>query len=122
MARIDPVCGMTVEERTAAGHTSHRGVTYYFCSTSCQQRFEADPGKYAARAPVTSAGDIAKQPAEAYTCPMHPEVRQAEPEVCSTYGMALEPNEAIAVEESPELADMTRRFRVSAALVLCPYS
>ncbi|MGD1324347.1 hypothetical protein OYT13_11700 [Pandoraea sp. XJJ-1] len=53
---------------------------------------------------------------------MHPEVRQAEPEVCSTYGMALEPNEAIAVEESPELADMTRRFRVSAALVLCPYS
>lgn len=27
----DPVCGMTVDEKSAAGSASHAGQTYFFC-------------------------------------------------------------------------------------------
>jgi len=42
---IDPVCGMTVEENTAAATAVYHGTTYYFCAPGCKRRFEADPGK-----------------------------------------------------------------------------
>ncbi len=53
-----------------------------------------------------------------YTCPMHPEVRQAGPGACPKCGMALEPERPTApgAEENAELADMTRRFWVSTIL------
>jgi len=52
-----------------------------------------------------------------YTCPMHPEVRQRGPGTCPKCGMALEPEAPSAEpEDSPELADMTRRFWLSVAL------
>jgi Cu+-exporting ATPase len=52
-----------------------------------------------------------------YTCPMHPEVRQAEPGSCPDCGMALEPTTVAAEEEpNPELLDMTRRFWIGLAL------
>ncbi|MGH7567503.1 MAG: HAD-IC family P-type ATPase, partial [Gemmatimonadales bacterium] len=53
-----------------------------------------------------------------YTCPMHPEVVRAGPGACPICGMALEPRLATADEEGPELADMTRRFRVATALTV----
>jgi Cu+-exporting ATPase len=40
---IDPICGMTVDPATAAGRYDHKGVTYYFCATSCLEKFKADP-------------------------------------------------------------------------------
>ena len=43
----DPVCGMTVEEKSAAGIAVHSGKNYYFCSPKCQHEFEANPVKYA---------------------------------------------------------------------------
>src|SRR5262249_14982459 len=54
-----------------------------------------------------------------YTCPMHPQIRQAGPGSCPICGMALEP--AVVVAESgpsPELAAMTRRFWLGLALSL----
>jgi Cu+-exporting ATPase len=53
-----------------------------------------------------------------WTCPMHPEVIRDGPGSCPICGMALEPKTVVSeVEpENPELADMARRFRVSAAL------
>jgi Cu+-exporting ATPase len=52
-----------------------------------------------------------------YTCPMHPEVQQDHPGDCPKCGMALEPKTVSAMEdENPELADMTRRFGIGAAL------
>jgi Cu+-exporting ATPase len=47
-----------------------------------------------------------------YTCPMHPQIRQAGPGSCPICGMALEP-ELASAEAGPnlELVDMTRRFR-----------
>jgi P-type Cu+ transporter len=54
-----------------------------------------------------------------YTCPMHPQIRQAAPGSCPICGMALEP---VSVGEetgpSPELIDMTRRFWIGAALTV----
>lgn len=42
----DPVCGMQVEEAEAAGQVDYEGKTYYFCSTSCIDKFEKDPENY----------------------------------------------------------------------------
>lgn len=43
---IDLVCGMTVDEKSAAGNVVHSGKTYYFCSPKCQHEFEANPARY----------------------------------------------------------------------------
>ena len=52
-----------------------------------------------------------------WTCPMHPQVVRPGPGNCPICGMALEPRAITAGEvENPELADMTRRLVVSAAL------
>jgi Cu+-exporting ATPase len=56
-----------------------------------------------------------------YTCPMHPEVRQDHPGQCPKCGMTLELKTATAGtddSENAELRDMTRRFRIGAALAL----
>lgn len=45
MAR-DPVCGMQVDEGTAAAKYEFQGKTYYFCSAGCKTAFEQDPQKY----------------------------------------------------------------------------
>ena len=41
----DPVCGMTVEVTTAFSEAVG-GNTYYFCSESCRERFDANPAQY----------------------------------------------------------------------------
>ncbi len=43
---IDPVCGMTVREDAAKGVSDYAGKRYYFCSTICKKKFDADPEKY----------------------------------------------------------------------------
>ncbi|HEX8148263.1 MAG TPA: YHS domain-containing protein [Pyrinomonadaceae bacterium] len=45
---VDPICGMPVEEERAAGRSEYRGRDYYFCSAGCRERFNEDPGRYAA--------------------------------------------------------------------------
>ena len=111
----DLVCGMTVDPATAHRH-DHDGTTYFFCSPGCRKKFAANPGHYLNRSeppvPEAAAGAV-------WTCPMHPEIRRDGPGSCPICGMALEPL-APSLEEgpNPELADMTRRFRVSAALAL----
>jgi Cu+-exporting ATPase len=52
-----------------------------------------------------------------YMCPMHPDVVQSTPGNCLKCGMALEPRTITVTEgANPELASMTRRFWISAAL------
>jgi Cu+-exporting ATPase len=80
---------MSVDPASAAASAVHDGQTYYFCSTHCLQKFQAEPRKYAGERP---AGPAASAPAGAvHTCPMHPDVRQNHPGVCPKCGMALEP-------------------------------
>ncbi len=42
----DPVCGMQVDEKTAAGKSEYQGRTYYFCSLGCKKSFDKQPDKY----------------------------------------------------------------------------
>jgi len=114
----DPVCGMTVSAEKSAGTVEHQGESYYFCSGRCLDRFAADPDRY-----LEGTQEKTARPEESsreYTCPMHPEVVQIGPGDCPKCGMDLEPKEASLEEEgeSPELRDMTRRFRVSLVLTL----
>jgi Cu+-exporting ATPase len=118
----DPVCGMDVVPGEArGGSVEHGGKTNWFCSTSCREKFIADPKRYVTVAPPP-AKQLATGPTpddRIYTCPMHPEVRQRGPGTCPKCGMALEPV-APTADEGPnaELADMTRRFWASVALTV----
>jgi Cu+-exporting ATPase len=136
----------------------HEGKTYLFCSTKCLSKFQASPADYQGKPPSPELSQAAPAPIRgglAYSCPMHPEIRQSSPgncpkcgmtlepiapvaahasateytcpmhpEVvrnapgsCPKCGMALEPRNAVS-EDNTELDDMTRRFKLSAALAL----
>jgi P-type Cu+ transporter len=105
---------MKVDPGKSPHHHAYNDHDYHFCGAGCRSKFAADPEKYlnksttpAAPAPV---GTI-------YTCPMHPEIRQAGPGSCPICGMALEPEDGSA-GDGAELADMARRFWISLVLTV----
>ena len=112
--KTDPVCGMSVNPETAKFQTSHDKHDYYFCSEHCLKKFKVEPEKY-----LTPQKEEPVAEGTIYTCPMHPQIRQAGPGNCPICGMALEP-EVVTGEEGPshELTDMTRRFWIGLALAL----
>jgi len=114
----DPICGMEVTPDTAAGSHVHQGVTYYFCSDHCLEKFRADPAKFLSQ---RSSTPTPQHTVSLYTCPMHPEVRQPGPGACPKCGMALEPvmpGAPGAEEDNTELRGMTRRFWASLCLTV----
>jgi YHS domain-containing protein len=44
LVAIDPICGMAVDTTSATATAERGGVTYYFCSLGCRQRFEREDG------------------------------------------------------------------------------
>ncbi len=132
----DPICGMTINPKNAAGKTEFGGETWYFCGLSCKKKFDAEPETFAKPAaaprpphPTVNPASNSMQSANVhnhsmdkadsriYTCPMHPEVRQNGPGSCPLCGMALEPlTISLKEEENHELKDMLRRFWVSLGL------
>ena len=42
----DPVCGMEIDPKKAAGSHEHAGKTYFFCSAACKTQFVQEPAKY----------------------------------------------------------------------------
>src|SRR3954470_4302615 len=118
---IDPICGMTVDERTALS-AERNGETFYFCCEHCWKKFLAteslvakDGSTLVELAPPTAAPLVGT----IYMCPMHPEVEQDHPGTCPKCGMALEPKTITAEpEDDTELRNMTRRFWVATALAL----
>src|SRR5438309_1013495 len=97
---------------------SYGGRHWYFCSLHCLDKFAAEPGRYAKAAggPAPLPGAM---PDAIYTCPMHPEIRQAGPGNCPKCGMALEPVAPSADDQpNPELLDMARRFSIGLALTV----
>ncbi len=115
---LDPVCGMPLDTSAAKYTHSHAGRRWYFCSQHCLDKFAAEPERYAKAAgkPAPLPGAT---PGAIYTCPMHPEIRQAGPGNCPKCGMALEPVAPSADDQpNPELLDMTRRFWIGLALTV----
>ncbi len=111
----DPVCGMTVSE-DSPHQLEHGGRAWYFCSARCKEKFSQNPQTYIEQAQHGTA-PVVEGPLDAeYTCPMHPEVRQIGPGSCPKCGMALEPVTVTAEEDTSELDDMTRRFKVGTVL------
>jgi Cu+-exporting ATPase len=45
----DPVCGMTVDNKSPYRST-HAGQTYAFCCATCKTKFDKEPARYAAPA------------------------------------------------------------------------
>ena len=112
----DPVCGMRIDPRTAAGSHRHEGREYYFCSPHCLASFKADPQRYLQ---LQAQAAAAPEPAPAgaqYTCPMHPEILRDAPGDCPLCGMALVPIAGTGAADDTELRDLTRRFWLGAAL------
>ncbi len=116
---VDPVCGMSILPKDAAGTFAYEGTTYFFCAPACLERFEADPESF-----LHPPGERPAVEAPAGTiwfCPMDPEVRQDHPGACPKCGMALEPELSFtSADEGPsaELVDMTRRLWISALLTV----
>jgi len=111
---------MTVDPATATHRTQHNGVTVAFCSAGCKAKFDADPARYllprqAVATPSAIAGTI-------YTCPMHPQIRQAGPGNCPICGMTLEPLvPTLEEDDTTERDDFTRRFRWTLPLTLAVF-
>ena len=121
----DPVCGMVVDPETVRHTHVHAGTTYLFCCGGCQAAFQRDPDAFLAAGDGSAAAPAHPPAAPAppvgadvvYVCPMCPEVRETEPGPCPRCGMALEPLAVTpGAAQSPALADMTRRFRIGAAV------
>lgn len=112
----DPVCGMSVDPKTAKYQSKHAQETWYFCSSGCKSKFNDDPDKYLSG---KSEKSQPVAPGTMFTCPMHPEIRQQGSGDCPICGMALEPEE-VSLDDGPseELTDMTRRFWIGLALAL----
>src|ERR1019366_9156700 len=137
----DPICGMQVDERTAAGSSVFEGRSYYFCSAGCKKKFEANPGAYIG---TPTAGDTKRSehadphplatqkppghvhakpvvasvapPGMVYTCPMHSEIVRDAPGDCPICGMALVPIAGTGEADDSELRDLTRRLWIGVAL------
>src|SRR6185369_9495063 len=110
---------MTVDPQKAAGSFEYKGRSYYFCATGCREKFKADPEKYLQPKALVTVG-IQRTPAKPlaitrvtnspvaivraadYTCPMHPEVRNAGAGSCPKCGMALEPETIAAPAQKIE--------------------
>jgi len=79
---------------------------------SCHESAPAEPGRNYDLVPPDFDG-------MAYTCPMHPEVRDVRNSGCPICGMALEPEGVVVGEEdTSELDDMRRRFWISIVFTL----
>jgi P-type Cu+ transporter len=90
----DPVCGMTVG-KDSPHHIEHEGGKIYFCSEDCLTKFQENPSVYRAKNEQPAESDepevhAPQKEIDLYTCPMHPEVKQAGPGSCPKCGMALE--------------------------------
>ncbi|MEY2603153.1 MAG: P-type Cu+ transporter [Verrucomicrobiota bacterium] len=140
----DPVCGMEIEMGSAAATRNYEGETFYFCSSSCAQKFDADPARYARQTFEENhhrSDSVSSEPRDSpergmrlerypadrsptgntiYTCPMHPQIEQDHPGDCPICGMRLEPK-ARALEgaaEDREVKSLASKFWLGVMLTV----
>lgn len=140
----DPVCGMEIEMGSVAATRNYEGETFYFCSSSCAQKFDADPARYARQTFEENhhrSDSVSSEPRDSpergmrlerypadrsptgntiYTCPMHPQIEQDHPGDCPICGMRLEPK-ARALEgaaEDREVKSLASKFWLGVMLTV----
>ena len=104
-----------VGERPATAATPADMEREYTCPMDPEVR-QKGPGACPKCGMALEPVDVAPLTKTEWTCPMHPEIVRDEPGSCPICGMALEPRTVTLKEKNPELEDMTRRFRWSAAI------
>src|SRR3990170_3702225 len=92
----DPVCGMTVDEASAAGTSVFDGRTFYFCSAHCLRAFEANPKPFVASGAAPVTGKVAAGHAR----PAAPAVAKA---TKATKDMAKDPICGMVVDKATAL-------------------
>ena len=51
MAQVkDPVCGMMIDDKSAAASSEYHGKRYFFCSKDCKTEFDENPEEYEGKA------------------------------------------------------------------------
>jgi Cu+-exporting ATPase len=88
---IDPICGMTVDPAKAAGSYDYKGTTYYFCGTSCLERFRADPDRALSRKSLTMVAEPSTTSSRKPLPMMMPASKNEIDPVC---GMTVQPSTA----------------------------
>lgn len=122
---VDPVCNMNVNPNENKFSYNLREITYYFCSNNCLEKFKSEPEKYTKKEnhscchtdKIITTSFSKEEGAAIYTCPMHPEIREAKPGSCPKCGMALEP-ETISLEDKPDLEYVSMKQRFITCLIL----
>lgn len=101
---IDPICGMSVDPRTAIS-CERDGKKWYFCCEHCCVKF-LHPTSETTDVPVGTQ----------YFCPMCPDVTSENPASCPVCGMALEPDLSTtpSLDKEAGQRDLWRRFSVAA--------
>lgn len=127
MKVTDPVCKMTIEDKDAAGTSSYKGKTYYFCAEQCRNDFEKAPEAYLGEAAkpkseekdsvsAKSAAGMAKDPICGMVIPKERSIKRViggrEYYFCS--------ETCVKTFEAPEaeLKDMKRRVTIALTGVL----
>jgi Cu+-exporting ATPase len=135
---------MEIEMGSAAATRNYEGETFYFCSSSCAQKFDADPARYARQTFEENhhrSDSVSSEPRDSpergmrlerypadrsptgntiYTCPMHPQIEQDHPGDCPICGMRLEPK-ARALEgaaEDREVKSLASKFWLGVMLTV----
>lgn len=110
---IDPICGMQVTESEKALSIKEKGITYFFCSEKCKNKFILQASGTPSTQPVVTPNTM-------YTCPMHPEILQDKPGDCPKCGMRLEPLTPSHedTDEQAELHYLSKRFWVGLGFTL----
>lgn len=119
LARIDPVCGMTVDPATTPWRHEADGITHVFCGAHCRDAFVAKRTG-TRKQTIEPLGPATAAARGQWTCPMHAQVMRDVPGSCPICGMALEARTGSAAEEAenPELRDMSRRLWFAIALTI----
>ena len=109
--------GAAARESAHSAGEAGSAVAAYVCPM-CPDVRESEPVPCPSCGMALEPEFVAAAPtAVEYTCPMHPEVVREQPGACPECGMALEPRTVTQeAAPNPELADMTRRFRIAAAI------
>lgn len=113
----DPVCGMTINTAKAHGSVKYKRVSYFFCSEKCATQFSGDPDRYLE--PPQTRLDPPVQAGTIYTCPMHPQIRHAQPGSCPICGMTLEPIGGVGeMGPNAEPRQMTQCFWIAVGFTI----